>query len=85
LITRFRQQVGLPPKTVARLIRFGQVLRSIDQGRSWERIAAESGYADQPHLVREFRRFTGTTPTDYAATLAAASVTRSGLFDTCRC
>ena len=33
LITRFRQQVGLPPKTVARLIRFGRVLRSLDQPR----------------------------------------------------
>jgi AraC-like DNA-binding protein len=77
LITRFRQQVGLPPKTVARLIRFGRVLRGLHQGRTWERIAAESGYADQPHLIREFRTFTGTTPTDYVATLSAVSATTS--------
>ena len=35
LITRFRQQVGLPPKAVARLIRFGRVMRSLDHPRSW--------------------------------------------------
>ncbi len=71
LITRFRQQVGLPPKTVARLVRFGRVLRSLNQPRTWERIAAEAGYADQAHLVREFRRFTGATPTDYVAAVSA--------------
>ena len=71
LITRFRQQVGLPPKTVARLVRFGRVLRGLDQPRAWERVAAEAGYADQAHLVREFRTFTGTTPTDYAAAVSA--------------
>ena len=83
LITRFRQQVGLPPKTVARLIRFGRVLRSLNRGRPWERIAADSGYADQPHLIREFRTFTGTTPTDYLATLSAVSATSSRPFGIC--
>lgn len=71
LITRFRQQVGLPPKTVARLVRFRRVLRSLNQPRTWERIAAEAGYSDQAHLVREFRTFTGSTPTDYAAAVSA--------------
>jgi AraC-like DNA-binding protein len=38
------------------------VWQHLDDDQSWARIAAESGYADQPHLIREFRRFTGTTP-----------------------
>jgi AraC-like DNA-binding protein len=68
LITRFTQQVGLSPKAAARLVRFDRVLRRLDQpgAPGWERIAAEAGYADQSHLVREFRTFTGVTPTAFA-------------------
>lgn len=68
LITRFTQQVGLSPKAAARLVRFDGVLRRLDQpdAPGWERIAAEAGYADQAHLVREFRTFTGITPTTFA-------------------
>jgi AraC-like DNA-binding protein len=69
LIERFRQQVGLRPKTAARLVRFDGVWRHLDQGGpvDWARVAAESGYADQAHLVRDFRRCTGTTPTEFLA------------------
>ena len=62
LITRFKQQVGVTPRLAARLLRLARVWRFIDSEHSWARIAAESGYADQAHLVREFRTFTGTTP-----------------------
>jgi AraC-like DNA-binding protein len=73
LNTRFRQQVGLSPKTAARLVRFDRVMRAMDRPGppGWARIAAESGYADQPHLVREFRTFTGATPTDFLSRVAA--------------
>jgi AraC-like DNA-binding protein len=69
LLTRFRRQVGLRPKTAARLIRFDGVWRYLDGRRplDWGRVAAEVGYADQAHLVREFRQFTGTTPTGFLA------------------
>jgi AraC-like DNA-binding protein len=72
LITKFKQQIGLSPKTVARLVRLERVWRSLDQqwAPRWERIAADSGYADQAHLVRDFREFTGTTPTDYLARIS---------------
>ncbi|MDR3036207.1 MAG: helix-turn-helix domain-containing protein [Kitasatospora sp.] len=69
LLTKFRQQAGLRPKTVARLVRFDGVLRRLDGCRlpDWGRLAAEAGYADQAHLVRDFRQFTGTTPTEFLA------------------
>jgi AraC-like DNA-binding protein len=78
LITRFREQVGLSPKTSARLVRFDRVLRALEQPEpyGWERIAAESGYADQPHLVREFRTFTGGTPSDFLARICRPTATR---------
>ncbi|SFP67553.1 Helix-turn-helix domain-containing protein [Actinomadura madurae] len=62
LITRFKQQVGVTPQMAARLVRLSTVWRHLDHEQSWGRIAAESGYADQAHLIREFRHFTGTTP-----------------------
>jgi AraC-like DNA-binding protein len=67
LITRFRQQVGLPPKTAARLIRFDAVWRRLADRppARWDQIAAECGYADQAHLIRDFRQFTGATPTEF--------------------
>lgn len=69
LIARFRQQVGVGPKTAARLVRFNRVWRRLDQRRplDWAQVAAESGYADQAHLVRDFRQFTGTTPTRFTS------------------
>jgi AraC-like DNA-binding protein len=69
LIARFRQQVGLGPKTAARVVRFDGVLRRLDERRplDWGQVAAEAGYADQAHLIRDFRQFTGTTPTEFLA------------------
>ena len=69
LIARFRQQVGLRPKTTARLVRFDGVWRRLDgrQPLDWGQVAREVGYADQAHLVRDFHQFTGTTPTRFQA------------------
>ena len=73
LITRFRQQLGVTPKAAARLVRFAGLRRRLHSSRSpdWARLAAEAGFADQAHLIREFRRFTGTTPTGYLARIPA--------------
>ena len=69
LIARFRHQLGLRPKTAARLVRFEGVLRRLDErrGLDWGQIAREAGYADQAHLIRDFHQFTGATPTEFAA------------------
>src|SRR5882757_4451586 len=65
LITGFRRHVGLAPKAAARVVRFRRVLRSLDGAPAWERIAAEAGYTDQSHLVRDFHELAGTTPTGF--------------------
>jgi AraC-like DNA-binding protein len=69
LIARFLEQVGLRPKLAARLVRFDGVWRRLDERRplDWGQVAADAGYADQAHLVRDFRQFTGTTPTEFQA------------------
>jgi AraC-like DNA-binding protein len=68
LTTRFRAQIGLPPKTFARLLRFESVRRQMgDRPQSWADLAARCGYADQSHLNREFRELGGTTPAGFLA------------------
>jgi AraC-like DNA-binding protein len=64
LVAGFREHVGLPPKRVARVLRFRRVLSLLDrdEGRSLGDIAAACGYADQPHLNRDFRAFAGASP-----------------------
>jgi AraC-like DNA-binding protein len=64
---RFAAQVGLSPKRFARVQRLQRAVRDLD-GRSsvdWAGVAARHGYADQPHLVGEFRQLVGVTPTEY--------------------
>jgi AraC-like DNA-binding protein len=63
----FREHVGMSPKRYARLQRFRAVVDSIQRGArvEWSRVAADCGFYDQPHLVREFRAFAGMTPSAY--------------------
>jgi len=64
---RFAAAVGLTPKRYSRVRRLQRVLRSINSTRDvdWSATAAEYGYADQAHLVHDFRELTGMTPTQY--------------------
>jgi AraC-like DNA-binding protein len=67
LIARFREQIGLPPKTVARIARFHRVVRWLG-GRErvrWAELACRAGYYDQAHLNRDFRELAGSTPSDF--------------------
>ena len=64
---RFTAQVGLTPKRFARVQRMQRVVRGL-HGQSqvdWAALAAEHGYADQPHLADEFRELVGVTPNEY--------------------
>jgi len=72
LVNRFRSELGLAPKPIARMMRFHHACRLARCGTAsgWAGIAAESGYADQAHLVREFSTLAGETPTAWARRLA---------------
>jgi len=69
LIAVFRDHVGLPPKTVARVLRFHRAIALYDQGLcgGWADIAYACGYTDQAHFVNDFRRFAGVSPTVFLA------------------
>lgn len=69
LAARFTSVVGVTPKRLARIYRFARVVLSVDASSppTWADLAQTAGYFDQPHLINEFRDFTGRTPTDYLA------------------
>jgi AraC-like DNA-binding protein len=67
LIALFRAEVGLSPKAYARVRRLQAALRLLGAGPvGGARVAAEVGYFDQAHFVRDFESFTGMTPTQYS-------------------
>lgn len=69
LAERFRREVGLTPKALARVVRFQRAadLLKADPGRSLADVAAVVGCADQPHLNREWRAMAGLSPTAWMA------------------
>lgn len=64
----FAEYVGVGPKWVIRRYRLREVTERLARGEpvNWAQLAAELGYADQAHFVRDFRRMFGETPTGYA-------------------
>jgi AraC-like DNA-binding protein len=66
-IQLFRESVGMTPKLFCRLQRFRAVLERIEKGLpvSWAALAADCGYFDQAHLIRDFRAFAGVTPLEF--------------------
>jgi transcriptional regulator GlxA family with amidase domain len=71
---RFRKEVGLTPKQYARVFRFrSTAIRMIEEDdMNWANRAAEMGYADQSHLIKEFVALTGRTPKGLSSKLDVA-------------
>lgn len=66
LTQAFKDQIGLPPKTMARQLRFQHAVRHLSSSApDLAQIALNAGYYDQAHFNRDFREFSGITPTDY--------------------
>ncbi|HTT65552.1 MAG TPA: helix-turn-helix domain-containing protein [Bryobacteraceae bacterium] len=65
----FSADVGLTPKLFCRVRRFQRVLRLIGSKRpvEWAGVAADCGYFDQAHFIRDFRAFSGINPSTYLA------------------
>jgi AraC-like DNA-binding protein len=73
---RCLEESGLTPKHLCRVLRFRHALSMARApGRpDWALIAADAGYFDQAHLIRDFREFTGRTPMSVFSNTVAVPV-----------
>ncbi|HEY7413242.1 MAG TPA: helix-turn-helix domain-containing protein [Vicinamibacteria bacterium] len=71
---RFAQAVGVGPRMLARIMRFQHVFE-LRHGApaGWAALAADGGFFDQPHLIRDFRTFSGQAPSELLGTQGALS------------
>jgi AraC-like DNA-binding protein len=66
LVRAFRDEIGIPPKVLARVLRFRKALAEFNVQTivDFSQLAAESGYSDQAHMIRDFKDFSGLTPAE---------------------
>jgi AraC-like DNA-binding protein len=63
----FLQYTGITPKLYNKINRFQLSLQLISRNKgSFTSIAYDCGYFDQSHFIREFKSFTGVTPSAYS-------------------
>lgn len=62
---QFQAELGVTPKQVARIARFQRSRQALAAGAGIADAAAVSGFADQPHLTREWRALGAATPAQW--------------------
>lgn len=75
--SRFRSQVGLPPKWAAGVVRFERAAADIGR-RPLAELAAAHGYADQSHFTRTVLRYSGEPPREFLAARRPTAYTALG-------
>jgi len=66
----FQRAVGTSPKMYCRITRFRHIFDAVSENGplvNWVQIALDSGFFDQSHLIHDFRRFAGESPTSFLA------------------
>lgn len=66
---RFSRGVGMPPHAYRLAARLNEARRQLRAGQAIAAVAADTGFADQSHLGRHFRRLFGVTPGTYRAAM----------------
>lgn len=73
--TVFREHIGMAPHRYVSLQRVRHAQGLLRQGATLASAASESGFCDQSHLTRRFKRLCGMTPGQYQARSTASSAT----------
>lgn len=66
---RFRQVVGTSPKKFASIVRMHRAIKLLSEGQRFTDTGLTAGYFDQAHFGKEFKLFTGVTPTEFTQAL----------------
>jgi len=66
LLRVFRRALQLPPHAYLTGVRIARAKALLAAGRPVARVATETGFVDQSHLTRQFKRLVGVTPGQYA-------------------
>ncbi len=75
----FEKYIGISPILFKRIMRYQKTLRAlnVDPKQDLSNLAVEQGYYDQPHFIKEFKRFQGVTPTEFIRSLNKKTVNLS--------
>jgi AraC-like DNA-binding protein len=67
LVAGFREEIGLSPKSLARLLRFERAAELLEASARPDlaAVAADCSFSDQSHMTNEFRTITGVTPATF--------------------
>lgn len=70
----FLAQVGLTPKQFARIIQFQYSLNKLTEAKfnKLVEVGVDSGFTDQSHFIRAFKKYTGQTPSYFFSQISAA-------------
>lgn len=64
---KFKERIGMPPKQFLQISRFDKAFRMKNRfpEKDWLSVALHCGYYDYQHLVKDYKEFTGYTPTQF--------------------
>lgn len=65
VLRAFRAETGLPPHAYLNQVRVRQARKLLDRGITPAEVALSTGFADQAHLTRHFKRVVGVPPGAY--------------------
>ena len=74
-IARFKDELGMTPKTYARILRFRRALDLLHPDLPLAQLALDTGFSDQPHMHAEFQRIAHHTPAQILATRYPSGLT----------
>ena len=74
----FTREVGLSPHAFQMQVRIARAKALLNEGKPLRTVAAETGFSDQSHFTREFKRILGLTPGAYRTDLRRPFLAESG-------